>query len=106
VVRRKKVGLEMPYSEWLCGPLRDVAEECLGESRMRDIGLFDGRVVARYWSDHLQRRADHGRLLWGLVNWVVWHGLYIGSQDYRRHLVPPRAPRPTSRPSGSSPAGA
>ena len=27
-------------------------------------------------------RVDHGRALWGLINFVVWHELFIQTDDF------------------------
>ncbi len=86
VVRKKKVGLEMPYSSWMRRELRPVVEEELGELALRNCPLLKPSGVRSLWADHLAMRADNGRALWGLLNYMIWHRLYIGSGGYRANL--------------------
>lgn len=86
VVRKKKVGLEMPYSSWMRKELRPVVEEELGESALGDCALLKPSGVRSLWEDHLAMRADNGRALWGLLNYMIWHRLYIASSGYRASL--------------------
>lgn len=86
VVRKKKVGLEMPYSSWMRKELRAVVEEELGEAALGGCALLKPAGVRDLWEDHLSMRADNGRALWGLLNYMIWHRLYISSSRYRGNL--------------------
>lgn len=86
VVRKKKVGLEMPYSSWLRSELRPLAEEVLSPGSVSGCGLLDPRGVRRLWDDHLAMRVDNGRALWGLLNYMVWHEGYISTRSWRDGL--------------------
>jgi len=77
ILRRKKVGLEMPYSRWLAGELKDVLLDYCGEERLRATELFRPEVVRTLVDEHLERRHDHGRPLWALLNFMMWHALYL-----------------------------
>ena len=78
ILERKKVGLEMPYSRWLGGELKDVLLDWCGPERVRAVGLFRPEAVAVLVEEHLSRRHDHGRPLWVLMNFMMWHELYLG----------------------------
>jgi asparagine synthase (glutamine-hydrolysing) len=86
VVRKKKVGLEMPYSSWLRRELRPLAEEVLSPGSVAGCGLLDPAGVRALWDGHMAMRADNGRALWGLLNYMVWHGAYISTRSYREGL--------------------
>ncbi len=88
IVRKKKVGLEMPYSKWIRSELRDVALEYLEPSKLSATGLFNPDGVKRLWEEHDSMRVDHGRALWGIMNYMMWHGMYISSEDYLSHIRP------------------
>ena len=88
IVGKKKVGLEMPYSRWMRKELRDTVLHYLDPGRLRDTGLFDPAGVEKLWREHDGMRADHGRALWGIMNYMMWHGLYISSEDYRSRIRP------------------
>ena len=78
ILRRKKVGLEMPYSRWLTRELRDILEDYCGPERVEAVGLFRPEAVQALVDEHLGRRHDHGRPLWALMNFMMWHEAYVG----------------------------
>ena len=77
ILRRKKVGLEMPYSRWLTGELRDVLLDYCAPERVRAVGLFRPEAIQGLVDEHLGRRFDHGRPLWALLNFMMWHEAYV-----------------------------
>ena len=77
ILRKKKVGLEMPYSRWLKHELRDLVDKYLARDRLAETGLFDPEGVASLVEEHMSGRFDHGRALWGLLNYMMWWSLYI-----------------------------
>ncbi|HYV99158.1 MAG TPA: asparagine synthase (glutamine-hydrolyzing) [Gemmatimonadaceae bacterium] len=77
IVGKKKVGLEMPYSRWFRHELRDVVESTLGAERIAATGLFDPAAVSALVARHMEGRVDHGRAIWGLLNYVMWMDLYL-----------------------------
>jgi len=78
ILRRKKVGLEMPYSRWLAAELKDLLLDYCGAERVAAVGLFRPEAVGALVDEHLTRRHDHGRPLWALLNFMMWHELYLG----------------------------
>ena len=77
ILKKKKVGLEMPYSAWFKKELKDVLLSYCGAKRISETGLFRPEAVKCMIDEHLAGRYDHGRTLWGLLNFLVWHELYI-----------------------------
>ena len=77
ILKKKKVGLEMPYSAWLKNELKDLLLFYCDAKRISETGLFRPEAVKSLIEEHLANRGDHGRALWGLVNFMVWHELYI-----------------------------
>jgi asparagine synthase (glutamine-hydrolysing) len=77
ILEKKKVGLEMPYSRWLKRELHDVMMAHLGPQSIAEIGLFRPERIERLIAEHVGGRHDHGRALWGLLNYVMWHRLYL-----------------------------
>ena len=70
VLDRRKSGFNAPVSDWLRGTLRPMAEELFSRpSELVDVKHPD---VRRAWSDHLERRADHGFRLWALLVLLLW----------------------------------
>ena len=77
ILRKKKVGLEMPYSRWFRRELKDVVDDYLGPERVAASGLFDPSGIRALVSEHMEARADHGRAIWGLLNYMMWMDLYL-----------------------------
>lgn len=88
VVKKKKVGLEMPYSRWMRNELKEITLDHLSPGRLNATGLFNPAGVERLWKEHESMRADHGRALWGLLNYMIWHEMYIDSNGYKNHINP------------------
>jgi asparagine synthase (glutamine-hydrolysing) len=77
IIDKKKVGLEMPYSRWLRSELRGTMDDYLGRERLASTGLFRHEAVGSLVAEHLNGRHDHGRALWGLLNFMIWYERYI-----------------------------
>ena len=82
IIQRKKMGLEMPYSSWMRGPLQPMTEAILAPDRVGATGILQPQPVTRLLKEHMSMKVDHGRALWGLVNLVLWHEAYIQSDSF------------------------
>ncbi|HSG49719.1 MAG TPA: asparagine synthase-related protein, partial [Longimicrobiales bacterium] len=58
--------------------LKDVLLDTCSPERVAATGLFRAEAVTALVDEHLARRHDHGRPLWALMNFMMWHGMYIG----------------------------
>jgi asparagine synthase (glutamine-hydrolysing) len=72
VLHRPKIGFDIPIHEWFRGVLRPLLLETLSEETVTASGLFEWRVVRRLINDHLERRANMGYHLWGLLVLFLW----------------------------------
>ena len=86
IINRKKMGLEMPYSSWMRGPLKDYTRSVLSTERLQATGLYRTDAVEGLLADHLAMKVDHGRALWGILSTVLWHELYIQTDDFQTML--------------------
>jgi asparagine synthase (glutamine-hydrolysing) len=77
IINKKKVGLEMPYSRWFKHELRDLLLEYLSPDRLAETGLFRPDGVQALVGEHLASHYDHGRALWGLMNYMAWFELCV-----------------------------
>ena len=77
ILQRGKRGFEAPIGEWLRGPLLPMAEELLGDGKLRARGVFNDAEVSRLWRDHRQGRADHRHRLWQLIMLELWFRQFI-----------------------------
>lgn len=72
LVERPKAGFAIPVGQWLRGPLRDWAEDLIGECRLREEGYLDAAVVRNLWTQHLSGRSDWTPRLWNILMFQAW----------------------------------
>ncbi|MGC2657861.1 MAG: asparagine synthase (glutamine-hydrolyzing) [Bryobacteraceae bacterium] len=72
IVRRKKVGFDIPAHEWLRGPLRPLLIETLSAAGAGFGDLFDQDRIDELLQLHLSRRVNLGYHLWGLMILFLW----------------------------------
>jgi asparagine synthase (glutamine-hydrolysing) len=72
ILQRKKIGFDIPAHEWLRGPLRALLLETLQEGLSTYSDLFRREVVERFVKQHLERKANLGYHLWGLLILFLW----------------------------------
>jgi len=72
IVRARKRGFSIPAAAWLRGELEPFARELLAPARTRSQGFFEPAFVTRLLDEHVARRQDHSRQLWGLISFSLW----------------------------------
>jgi len=72
ILQRKKIGFDIPAHEWLRGPLRPLLVDALHDGATEYGGLFRTDVLDSYLRLHLERRANLGYHLWGLLILFLW----------------------------------
>jgi asparagine synthase (glutamine-hydrolysing) len=69
---RPKQGFNMPVDAWLRGPLRDWAQDLLGEYRLDEQPYLDGEAIRKTWHAHLAGHGNHGDALWTVLMFQAW----------------------------------
>lgn len=72
ILRRNKRGFQIPVADWLRGRMRPLLEEMLGESRLRQQGIFAPQAVRALMEAHFSGRADMRKQLWTLLVLQLW----------------------------------
>jgi len=72
VLTRKKEGFDIPAHQWLRTILRPLLLETLSEKNVRASGLFSWEAIDKVIQSHLERRANLGYHLWGLLVLFLW----------------------------------
>ena len=72
VLQRKKMGFDIPTHEWMRGPLRAMLLEVVSDGAANHGNLFRPAVLQRYVKLHLDRSANLGYHLWGLLILFLW----------------------------------
>ena len=75
IVRRGKQGFGVPVGQWLKNELKDWSRELLVNNSML-VEWFDPHAIQRLMDEHMQGRTNHGKRLWALLIFAVWHELY------------------------------
>src|SRR5437764_7644189 len=80
ILHRKKQGFPMPTSLWLRKEARSFMRDVLSTSALRRRGLFHPPFIEKLIGEHERGFADHGSLLWGLMNVELWQRILMDSQ--------------------------
>jgi asparagine synthase (glutamine-hydrolysing) len=91
VVRRGKEGFDIPTHHWFRTILRPLLEDTLNERSVRNSGILSWPAVDAIIHAHLDRRANLGYHLWGLVVLFLWMkhwGITAPSRAGEHHQVP------------------
>lgn len=72
VLNRKKEGFDIPAHDWLRGVLRPMLLDTLTRESVEESNLFSWNAVEQILHDHLNRRANLGYHLWGLLTLFLW----------------------------------
>jgi asparagine synthase (glutamine-hydrolysing) len=72
ILEGQKTGFDIPAHEWLRGPLRALLVETLREGTRTYGDLFNSSAVESLLQRHLNRQANLGYHLWGLLILFLW----------------------------------
>jgi asparagine synthase (glutamine-hydrolysing) len=72
VLTRGKEGFDIPAHHWLRTTLQPLLSETLSEQNVRESGVFSWEAVQGVVQAHLERRANLGYHLWGLLVLFLW----------------------------------
>jgi asparagine synthase (glutamine-hydrolysing) len=72
ILQRKKVGFDIPAHHWLRGPLRELMQDTLTAGASDHSEVFRPAAIEACMRRHLERRANLGYHLWGLMILFLW----------------------------------
>ncbi len=72
ILKRKKIGFDIPAHEWLRGPLRELLEDALAWGVAEHSAVFSRARIEAAAREHQGRRANVGYHLWGLMILFLW----------------------------------
>jgi asparagine synthase (glutamine-hydrolysing) len=72
VLARRKEGFDIPAHHWLRTTLRPLLLDTLNERSVRESGIFSWPAIDKVMRAHLERRANLGYHLWGLLILFLW----------------------------------
>jgi asparagine synthase (glutamine-hydrolysing) len=81
LINRPKMGFGVPLAAWLRTELRELSWDVLTDRTARSRGFFRPEAVSRLLVEH-QEGHDHGSRLWALIQFELWHRMFV--DDSRR----------------------
>lgn len=72
IIKRKKIGFDIPAHQWLRGPLRSLLEETIGFGLSEYGTFFRKDRIEELVRRHLRREINVGYHLWGLLILFLW----------------------------------
>jgi asparagine synthase (glutamine-hydrolysing) len=72
ILRRKKVGFDIPAHDWFRGVLKPLLLDTLTERSVRETQIFRWEGVQAVIKRHMERRESFGYHLWGLLILFLW----------------------------------
>jgi asparagine synthase (glutamine-hydrolysing) len=77
VLKQKKAGFGAPADVWLAGDLREMVDDLLSETNLRQRGLFDVAAARRLIDEHRSGRADWSLQVWQLLTLELWTRAFL-----------------------------
>ncbi|HKE46206.1 MAG TPA: asparagine synthase (glutamine-hydrolyzing) [Steroidobacteraceae bacterium] len=76
ILKRPKVGFRVPVNDWFRGGMRDFLLDHLQGRSSLTRAYYEPRVLDATLAEHFERRRNHEKLLWSLLNLELWHRCY------------------------------
>lgn len=76
ILYRRKKGFGVPVAEWFRGELKDFAYEAIFD---RSDELLNQKFLTRCWNQHQRGQRDWSALLWCVLMFRTWQGVYQSS---------------------------
>jgi asparagine synthase (glutamine-hydrolysing) len=76
IVRGRKQGFSIPVAAWLRGDLEPFARDVLSAETIERQGYLRPEAVSRVLDDHVSRKDDLSRQIWGLLSFTLWFDRY------------------------------
>ena len=90
ILRRPKLGFNIPYKNWLRNELRDLLQDTLSPTHLRQQGLFHPQYVQTLIREHMEGVRDHSHKLWQLLIFQLWSERNLSSKTASFHLTESR----------------
>jgi asparagine synthase (glutamine-hydrolysing) len=72
ILTRPKQGFDIPAHQWLRTVLKPLLMDTINRQTVEQSGLFRWSEIERIISNHMERRANLGYHLWGLLVLFLW----------------------------------
>ncbi len=79
VLRRQKRGLSAPINIWINREWRNMILDILHNGRGGGLGYFNQKYIQQILNEHFNNTRNNSWKILSLINFCLWHELYIGS---------------------------
>jgi asparagine synthase (glutamine-hydrolysing) len=91
ILKREKIGFDIPAHDWFRGPLRALMTDTLTEGAAKHSDIFRADTIKGFVRRHLERKENLGYNLWGLMILFLW------MKKWRIQTTPTTTPAPPLR---------
>jgi asparagine synthase (glutamine-hydrolysing) len=85
VLKQPKAGFAAPVDYWLSHDLREMVDDLLSESRVRQRGLFRHEAVSAYVHEHRRGKHDWSMQVWQFLTLELWMQAFLDGRA--KHTV-------------------
>jgi asparagine synthase (glutamine-hydrolysing) len=84
VLRQPKAGFAAPVDYWLANDLREMVDDLLSDTNIRNRGLFRPQSVRRFVDEHRSGREDWSMQIWQLLTLETWTRVFLDVNSQQR----------------------
>ncbi|MDB5283434.1 MAG: hypothetical protein JWO06_2509 [Bacteroidota bacterium] len=88
IIDRRKSGLEIPYSLWVLDRLGPLCTKYFNKRKVEQTGILHWEAVEHIWKRHTAGVKDHGRAIWCILIFLIWHDMFVINKNYKSFLNP------------------
>jgi len=77
VLRQPKAGFAAPVDYWLAHDLKEMVDDLLCPSKVRERGLFRPEVVRRFVNEHRAGKQDRSMQIWEFLTLELWMQAFL-----------------------------
>lgn len=86
ITHRKKQRFYVPIDKWMKEDLKNVVENLLSKETIQTQGYFNYAAIEKMLEKYNTAPLFYARQLWTLLNFQIWHTIYIDETDYKKIL--------------------
>jgi asparagine synthase (glutamine-hydrolysing) len=92
VLRQPKAGFAAPVDYWLANDLREMVDDLLGETAIRQRGLFEPKTVRRFVDEQRSGAEDWSMQIWQFLTLENWMRVFLdgGARQWSEECSQPR----------------
>ena len=81
LLNRKKMGFGVPIGRWFRNEMKSFLYEIMLEKKSLKRGYFNPDYIKKLLDEHTSGKADHKNAIWALLNFEIWHRIFIEGES-------------------------